>query len=312
MLPEVLSQGIEQLTRSISFAKLEKSANELSSSYRKQSEGQKSSKSFMATYEQKIAYLALRMPATFAAISECLKHIQIPVKTLLDAGSGPATGFWAAWSCFPSLQKALLLEKDEELIKIGQELLKPLSFPAVYQKQELTTFSTESTFDLAIAAYVLSELSSWEQALERLYYASSQLLIVESGTPYGYRTILKAREFLIQKGAFILAPCTHEAKCPLAESSDWCHFAARLPRTEMQRLVKGAKLGYEDEKYSYLLVSKTPLSRPESRIIKTPDKHSGHVRLTLCNSNGLETKVISRKDKEVYRDARKLEWGDSL
>lgn len=266
----------------------------------------------MATYEQKIAYLALRMPATFAAISECLKHVPIPIKTLLDAGSGPGTGFWAAWSLFPSLQKAVLLEKDEELIKIGKELLKPLTFPASYQKQDLSSYTSTESFDLAIAAYVLSELSEMEQVVEKLFQSSSLFLIVESGTPYGYRTILKARDYLIKKGAFILAPCTHEAKCPLAESSDWCHFAARLPRTEIQRLVKGATLGYEDEKYSYLMVSKVPFNRPESRIIKTPDKHSGHVRLTLCNKNGLETKVISRKEKEVYKDAKKLTWGDSL
>lgn len=313
MLPEVLAQGIERLTRLVSFSQLEKSAHELSSAYRKQSEGLSPSKSYMVTYEQKIAYLALRMPATFAAILECLKHIQTPIKTLLDVGSGPATAFWAAWSSFPGLQRALLLEKDAELIKIGQELVKPLSFPAVYRQQELSTFVPESHFDLAIAAYVLSELSLWEPLVERLYQSATQFLIVEPGTPYGYRTILKAREFLIQKGAFILAPCTHEAKCPLANSSDWCHFAARLPRTKMQRLVKGAKLGYEDEKYSYLLVSKTPsLKRPESRVIKTPEKHSGHVRLTLCNINGLETKIISRKNKEIYREARKLDWGDSF
>ena len=80
----------------------------------------------------------------------------------------------------------------------------------------------------------------------------------------------------------------------------------------MQRLVKGATLGYEDEKYSYLLVSKEPIERPESRIVKTPDKHSGHVRFVLCNLRGLETKVISKKEKEVYKEAKKLDWGDAL
>lgn len=315
LLPDILSQGLERLTRGIPYAKLEKASHDLSSAYRAQTEGEKSSKSYMANYAQKIAYLALRMPATFASISECLKKIGLPIKTVLDVGSGPGTAFWAAWSLFPGLKRATLIERDDELITIGKELLKAIpSFQAVYQKQDLSSFVINETYDLAIAAYVLSELSenSWEQAVEKLYHSSSHFLIVEPGTPYGFRAILKAREYLIQRGAFILAPCTHEAKCPLAATSDWCHFAARLPRTEMQRLVKGASLGYEDEKYSYLLVSKVPLKRPESRIIKTPEKHSGHVRLTLCNLRGLETKIISKKEKEVYKDAKKLDWGDSF
>ena len=160
MLPEILSDGIERLSRELPFSKLEKAARELSSAYRKQTEGQKTSRSYMATRDQKIAYLALRMPATFAAISECLKKVRAPIQTVLDAGSGPGTAFWAAWSCFPELKKADLIEKDDELIQIGKEFLKALpSFQASYQKQDLSSFTCTGNYDLAIAAYVLSKLS---------------------------------------------------------------------------------------------------------------------------------------------------------
>lgn len=311
-LPEILLQSIDRLTAKLPFSKLEKGAKQLSESYRQQSDGKKS-KTYMSDYDQKVAYLALRMPATFASITECMQKIRGSVQTVLDAGSGPGTAFWAAWSLFPQLKSATLLEKDEDLIKIGKELLGNL--PAAYQKGDLAKSVLSSKYDLVTAAYVLSELqeSALEGVIDRLYQAaSSYFLIVEPGTPYGYRTILKAREFLIQKGAFIVAPCTHEERCPMAGSEDWCHFAARLPRTEMQRLVKGAALGYEDEKYSYLLVSKQSVKRPESRLVKTPEKHSGHVRLTLCNARGLEAKVVSKKEGEVYREAKRLEWGDGV
>lgn len=311
-LPEILLQSIDHLTAKISFSKLEKGAKQLSDAYRQQSDGKKA-KTYMSDYDQKVAYLALRMPATFASITECMQKIRGSVQTILDAGSGPGTAFWAAWSLFPQLKTATLLEKDEDLIKIGKELLGNL--PAAYQKGDLAKSVLSSKYDLVTAAYVLSELqeSALEGVVDKLFEASSAyFLIVEPGTPYGYRTILKARELLIQKEAFIIAPCTHEEKCPMAGSEDWCHFAARLPRTEMQRLVKGALLGYEDEKYSYLLVSKQEVKRPESRLVKTPEKHSGHVRLTLCNARGLETKVVSKKEGEAYREAKRLEWGDGV
>ena len=45
-------------------------------------------------------------------------------------------------------------------------------------------------------------------------------------------------------------------------------------------------------------------------MIKRPKKGSGHILLDLCLTENIERKTISRKDKEKYRVAKKLTWGD--
>jgi len=95
-------------------------------------------------------------------------------------------------------------------------------------------------------------------------------------------------------------------------TGDWCHFAERLPRSSAHRLAKSSELGYEDEKYSYVVVSRSAVRVPEARILRHPRKHSGHVELELCTPDGLKRETISRKNGERYKRARKAEWGDAL
>ena len=93
---------------------------------------------------------------------------------------------------------------------------------------------------------------------------------------------------------------------------NWCHFAERLPRSSAHRLAKNAELGYEDEKYSYIVFSRTPVRLPDARIVRHPRKHSGHVELELCAPEGLKRETISRKNGDRYKQAKKAEWGDAL
>jgi ribosomal protein RSM22 (predicted rRNA methylase) len=94
--------------------------------------------------------------------------------------------------------------------------------------------------------------------------------------------------------------------------SDWCHFAERIERSSLHRRLKQGALGYEDEKFSYLIVAKEPHSLPNARIVRHPQHHSGHTGLTLCTSKGsLEAMTVSRRTPELYKRVRKAEWGDS-
>src|SRR6185312_799620 len=68
-----------------------------------------------------------------------------------------------------------------------------------------------------------------------------------------FADLLRARGTLLDAGFRIVAPCPHDLDCPWATGSDWCHFPARLPRSARHRQVKGARLGWEDEKFSYVV-----------------------------------------------------------
>jgi ribosomal protein RSM22 (predicted rRNA methylase) len=92
---------------------------------------------------------------------------------------------------------------------------------------------------------------------------------------------------------------------------DWCHFAQRLERTAEHRQLKGGALGYEDEKFSYVIASRQSTATQGARIVRHPGKHSGHIQLELCTPAGrIEHATITRSNKAAFRAARKAEWGD--
>ena len=95
------------------------------------------------------------------------------------------------------------------------------------------------------------------------------LVIVEPGTPAGYRRIIAMREQLIALGADVAAPCPHRKGCPLAPP-DWCHFSQRLPRSQAHKQIKGAELAFEDEKFAYVAMSRVPAARRLARVLAQP------------------------------------------
>ena len=146
--------------------------------------------------------------------------------------------------------------------------------------------------------------------VERAWQATNDVLVVvEPGTPEGYARVLAARDALRRAGGYPIAPCPHEPPCVMGEG-DWIHFSVRLPRSRLHRTTKGGELGYEDEKFTYVAVSRTPPPPVPPRILRHPQIHSGHIALQLCTSEGPKTVIISKRDKDLFRRARKAAWGD--
>jgi ribosomal protein RSM22 (predicted rRNA methylase) len=166
---------------------------------------------------------------------------------------------------------------------------------------------------------VLGELNQHQQAalVELALRAAPAVLLIEPGTPAGHRRILAARGQLLAAGYLPAAPCPHEFRCPLQAQDDWCHFGARLPRSGLHRQVKGAGLGYEDEKFSYIAAVRPEVlgqpDRPPSRIVRRPQQRKSLVTLELCRSDGSAGRdAIAKSAGETYRRARKSSWGDGF
>ena len=167
---------------------------------------------------------------------------------------------------------------------------------------------------MVITSYVINELTEADRqtAIMKMWNATNRLLvIIEPGTPDGFSHILQARKMLLEKGANIVAPCTHCSECPVAKD-DWCSFYTRVSRSRMQKQTKNGELGYEDEKFSYIAFSKDVVSGPEARILRHPQINSGYVRVKLCTQNGVEEKTYSKKEKEIYKKVKKLDAGDTI
>jgi ribosomal protein RSM22 (predicted rRNA methylase) len=288
---------------------------------------------------QRAAYLAVRMPATFAAVvaaldwtrETCGSESADEIRTMLDLGSGPGTALWAAAQVFPTLAAATAVERDSHFIQIAQKLSGPVStagaasvgaYPTVLRntqwlRGDLTTTLPKGTWDLVICSYALNELAEAQRAelLRRAWARTAKLLVVvEPGTMAGFANILAARTLLLGTGATLAAPCPNALACPMAATGDWCHFAARVERTAAHRRLKEATLGYEDEKFSYVAFTRPALEdesqNPPARIVRHPRIFSGYAQLTLCREGKIAPVTVTRSHKDDWRRLKRMGWGD--
>ena len=68
---------------------------------------------------------------------------------------------------------------------------------------------------------------------------------------------------------------------------DWCHFTQRLPRSRAHKQIKGAELPFEDEKFSYVALTRAPGRRASARVLAQPVVTKVEVTAKLCTVDGL-------------------------
>jgi ribosomal protein RSM22 (predicted rRNA methylase) len=263
------------------------------------------------------------MPATYAAVRAALAHtIEIvpdfAPASLLDAGAGPGTASWAAIDAWPSVQRSTLIDRNPRLLELAAVL--GGAIPGGTMAIDRTpgdlapTLDAAASADVVLASYALTEIAEGAMAevLAALWRRAGRLLlIVEPGTADGFRRILKCRDALIAGGAQLIAPCSHDGRCPLSEAARWCHFAARLSRSRDHLIAKDASVPFEDEKYCYLAAGKGfgEIARGR-RILATPKAAKSGITLTLCAPETAAVHIVERRRKDAYKAARRLGWGD--
>ncbi|CAI9093373.1 OLC1v1028863C1 [Oldenlandia corymbosa var. corymbosa] len=246
--------------------------------------------------DESIAYVASRMPAVFSACYRVLTEVRrrvpdfSPVK-VLDFGAGTGAAMWALREVWPqSVEKINLIEPSQSMQRAGLRLIqdqKNLPFIQSYGSLQALTQKinkSERKHDLVIASYVLGEIPSLKDRItivRQLWDLTGDVLVIlEPGTPEGSNIISHIRSHILwmenrkfrkaeaaahkgstslvtaKSGAFIVAPCPHDGRCPLNKTGKYCHFIQRLQRTTSQRAYKRSKgkplRGYEDEKFCYV------------------------------------------------------------
>lgn len=170
------------------------------------------------------------------------------------------------------------------------------------QELNRTLYGREREHDLVISSYALGEIPSLSDRItivRQLWDLTRDVLVLlEPGTPHGSKIICQLRSYILwmakrkcrksekklsgfssdetsiavgtatlENGVFVVAPCSHDGRCPLENSGKYCHFVQRLERTSSQRAYKRSKgqplRGFEDEKFSYVALrrGKRPLER---------------------------------------------------
>ena len=269
-----------------------------------------------------LAYALARMPATYAAVIASLNAFSeirpdFAPASLLDIGAGPGTATWAAAEAFSSLHRFTLLDANDALRTLALELnrdstrLRGVTYAAGQARHLL---GNAEAADLVIASYMIGEIGDAErQTLAEQMWAKTRgtLVVVEPGTPAGYARIIALRAQLIAAGAHVAAPCPHDGSCPLA-APDWCHFTQRLQRSRAHKQLKAAELPYEDEKFSYVALTRAAVERRPARVLAQPKVTKIAVTAKLCTDGGVLPATVPRRDKAGYSRFRKLDWGDAI
>jgi ribosomal protein RSM22 (predicted rRNA methylase) len=269
-----------------------------------------------------LAYALARMPATYAAVTASLNALgeirpDFAPESLLDVGAGPGTATWAAAEAWPSLKRFTLLDANGALHELALDLVRrsPHLCDIHHRHHQAgAALAGAEAADLVVASYLIGEMDDAERAsLAALMWAKTRdtLVVVEPGTPAGYARIIALREQLIGLGAHVAAPCPHDGRCPL-QPPDWCHFTQRLQRSQAHKQIKGAELPFEDERFSYVALTRAPVASRPARVLAQPIVSKVEVTAKLCTSEGLEMARVPRRAKEDYARARRWRWGDAV
>jgi len=272
-----------------------------------------------------LAYALTRLPATYAACATVLAEAArmapgFAPKTLLDAGAGTGAASWAAAQVWPALADVTWLDASAPFLTLAAQLAAhgpPVLRAAEARRGDLTAAGPWPGAELVVASYVLAEIASDRQTsvINELWAACEGLLaLVEPGSPAGYARLLAARTVLFGQGATIVAPCSHQAACPLV-GQDWCHFSVRLPRSRDHRLAKGGEVPFEDERFAYLIAARPGIAvapyRP--RVLAPLRMGKAGIALKLCALDAkVEPRLINKRDTAAYAAARRLGWGDTF
>ncbi len=314
-LPAWLSQAIAARLEGVSRHDLAAASAAVTSAYRS---GGTSKRNVVAA-DAITAYLTARLPATYAAVSAALARLAehapaFAPGSLADIGAGPGTASFAALERFPGLTDVAMRDHNERFLQAARALAGASHNDALQHADIAAGEATVGAIpaaDLVIAGYMLVELpdAALAPAVTRLWQATrGALLLVEPGTPEGFRRMRRAREALIAAGAHILAPCTHALACPMA-GGDWCHFSVRLPRSRDHLAVKRAEVPFEDERFCYLAAARFEGSIAQARILAPPRHAKPGLTFKLCREGRIEERFVPARDKAAFRADRRLDWG---
>ena len=319
-LPDLLENAIENEVIKYDIKILKEKALNLSNRYMTE---ERKGNTFIKDFLDTVAYSVIRMPATYSAIrlalEKTLEVYDVKFDSVLDIGSGTGAAEWVIDDVL-DINDITCLEREKDMRDISKiyfsynENLKNVKFIEADILKEKLDFKK----DLSILSYVINELDDSKkiEMIKKVLDATNKvLLVVEPGTPGGFNNIKKIRDFAYEEGYSIIAPCTGFCgRCDIKED-DWCASAVRVQRTKVHKYLKDADMGYEDEKFSYVAISKEKVifnNEEYSRILRHPKIENGRVTVKLCSKGEIVEKTITKKDKELFKKVKKKNMGDVI
>ncbi len=313
-IPDLLENVIEEKLNHVKLTELKPYASKLSEKYMYQ---ERTGETLLNTEIEALAYSIMRMPATYGAVYTALKHtlerIDANIQSVLDIGAGTGATTWAISELLDT-KNIQCFEREPVMLELGKSFmsqnpkLKDISWDYI----DIVKDDLDVKADLVVTSYMLNEIKAENRkdVISKLINSSNHIiLIIEPGTPEGFRNIKEVQKIAIENGLYIIAPCTFQGICPLPDE-DWCHAIVRMERTKVHKLLKSADLPYEDEKFSYIAISKEKCDNSGIRILRHPMIEKGKITLKVCHDGKIKEMIVTKKDKELFKRIKKKKCGD--
>ena len=315
-IPELLENEIEEKLNHIKLTELKQYASKLSEKYMSQ---ERTGETLLNTEIEALAYSIMRMPATYGAVYTALKHIleriDFNIQSVFDIGAGTGAATWAISELLET-KNIQCFEKEQVMLELGKFFMNqnPKLKDVSWNYMDIVEDRLDIKADLVVTSYMLNEIKpeNRKSVIDKLIKSSNHIvLMIEPGTPEGFKNIKEVQKIAIENGLHIIAPCTFQGICPLPDD-DWCHSIVRMERTKVHKVLKNADLPYEDEKFSYIAISKENYNNMGIRILRHPMIEKGKVTLKVCHNGKIEEMVVTKKDKELFKMVKKKKCGDLI
>jgi len=325
-LPQKIEEAVEQILSQKDNAVWDATSEELHNRYIQREKGQNNS--YIDNYSDALAYLALRLPATYAQIVGALRQVQevLPSwkpQTLLDIGAGPGTGILATQAIWSTVASATCLDGNEDLLNLGKTILSHSQMPTkiVWQQGDIRNeIKEDKTYDIVLLANVLNELrtNEVEKVIEEAYrVCSGVLVIIEPGTAFG-NTLITSISKKISDSGLLIAPYIDNSF--MADKDTWIHFPQRFIRPAFQRRLRQQMResslmasDWEEAKYCYVAISKIPSENNAwGRVIGPVKKMKGFLEVPVLTKDAIIHKKVMKRDKTNYSFTKNLQWGQLI
>ncbi len=289
---------------------------------------QKNGESYLSDFTDALAYLSLRSPATYAQIYSSLSQVKevIPSwepRTLLDIGSGPGVGVWAATSVWRSIQSTTCVDANKNMLSLGKQITSLARLPVENSwKQQDARQNRESaaSYDVVVIANVLNELSiaDGEKLLGYAFNACKGIMVlIEPGTPFGSSIIQSAAQ-KFSRSHTLLAPYVENSF--VFSKKYWIHFPQRFIRPEFQRRIRQRMRDsvlmasdWEEAKYSYVAISKVPSEvKAWGRCIGPIQLQKGFRTVPILTKDDIVDVKVLKRYKQHYTFVKNLKWGEMI
>jgi hypothetical protein len=267
------------------------------------------------------AYREHFSPMSYAKARAVLREIMndgMNVHSVVDVGAGPGPMAQAAKEWFPSA-RVVACDRSARALALVPEGIERVRWDAMEQPPLGLPRA-----DLVLLGNVLNELpGNPAEQIERMGGAllaeGGTIVIIEPALRETARALEQARDRLIERGWFVVAPCLWRGGCPaLGRERDWCHedrsmaagrrsgaAAPARERSERRPAAAGsveAASGSINEtlKFAYLVLRREgqwPVDPCQYRVVSAKMEEKGRQKLWACGVRGRY--LLTRLDRHA-------------